>query len=101
MDAARRVAANGKNARVRTIQCTRQFRYSVSMRIRPLASSALLVSLLPITAAQFDGERWWTHVKFLADDNMQGRGTGTQGYMDAARYVAAEFERAGLTGAGT
>ena len=71
------------------------------MRIRPLLTSALLLSLLPVTAAQFDGERWWTHVKYLADDNMQGRGTGTQGYLDAARYVAAEFERAGLTGAGT
>jgi Zn-dependent M28 family amino/carboxypeptidase len=63
-----------------------------------------LCILLPITAAtvhEFDGKRWWTHVSYLADDNMQGRETGSAGYLDAARYVAAEFERAGLTPAGT
>jgi Zn-dependent M28 family amino/carboxypeptidase len=70
------------------------------MRTRPL-TTLLLLSLVPITAAQYDGQRWWTHVKYLADDDMQGRDTGSPGYMDAARYVAAEFERAGLTGAGT
>ncbi len=67
--------------------------------------SLTLVLLLPITAAEvsrpFDGQRWWTHVRYLADDNMQGRETGSAGYMDAARYVAAEFERAGMAPAGT
>lgn len=50
---------------------------------------------------QFDGTRWWTHVRYLADDDMQGRDTGSQGYFEAAQYVAAEFERAGLAPAGT
>jgi Zn-dependent M28 family amino/carboxypeptidase len=70
------------------------------MRFR-LAALALLVSLAGFAAKQFDGERWWAHVQYLADDNMQGRGTGTAGYLKAAQFVAAEFERAGLTAAGT
>jgi Zn-dependent M28 family amino/carboxypeptidase len=62
-----------------------------------------LCLLLPVTAAikPFDGQRWWTHMSYLADDDMQGRETGSPGYFDAARYVAAEFERAGLDRAGT
>jgi hypothetical protein len=61
--------------------------------------------LVPLAAAPvlrpFDGQRWWTHVKYLADDDMQGRDTGSKGYLEAAAYVAAEFERAGLGPAGT
>jgi hypothetical protein len=68
---------------------------------RTTPAIALLLSLFPVTAAREDGERWWSHVKYLADDRMQGRETGSAGYMDAARYVAAEFERAGLAPAGT
>ncbi len=36
------------------------------------------------------------HVKFLADDLLEGRGTGTRGGMLAARYIAAQFEAIGL-----
>jgi hypothetical protein len=76
--------------------------YSVLMHpIRTTPAIAVLLALFPVTAAEYDGTRWWSHVKYLADDSMQGRGTGTAGYMDAARYVAAEFERAGLEPAGT
>jgi Peptidase family M28 len=62
--------------------------------------AALSLFLVIGFAAEFDGERWWSHVKFLADDRMEGRETGSRGYMEAARYVAAEFERAGLAPAG-
>lgn len=41
------------------------------------------------------------HVKFLADDLLEGRGTGTRGFDLAARYVAAQFEAMGLEPAGT
>ncbi|MHB9065996.1 MAG: M28 family metallopeptidase [Pirellulaceae bacterium] len=41
------------------------------------------------------------HVRFLADDLLEGRGTGTRGYQVAAKYVAAHFEALGLTPAGT
>lgn len=40
------------------------------------------------------------HMRFLADDQLQGRGTGTPGYDMAALYVAAQFEALGLEPAG-
>ncbi len=48
-----------------------------------------------------DQTRWWDHVKTLADDSLEGRQTGTEGYRKAASYVAEQFERAGLKPAGT
>ncbi len=47
------------------------------------------------------GERWWAHVTQLATDKMQGRGTGTEGYRNAAQYVVDEFQGLGLQPAGT
>jgi len=41
------------------------------------------------------------HMKFLADDLLEGRGTGTRGFDLAARYVAAQFDLMGLEPAGT
>jgi hypothetical protein len=40
------------------------------------------------------------HMNYLADDLLEGRGTGTRGYMLAAKYVAAQFEEMGLKPAG-
>jgi Zn-dependent M28 family amino/carboxypeptidase len=40
------------------------------------------------------------HMNYLADDLLEGRGTGTRGYMLAAKYVAAQFEEIGLKPAG-
>lgn len=40
------------------------------------------------------------HVAFLADDLLEGRGTGTRGHEVAAHYVAAQFARLGLKPAG-
>lgn len=37
------------------------------------------------------------HVEFLADDSLRGRDTGSEGYQQAADYVAQEFSRIGLT----
>ncbi len=33
----------------------------------------------PPTQNHFDGKTWWEHVKVLADDNMEGRETGSDG----------------------
>src|SRR5262245_16061667 len=41
------------------------------------------------------------HVKFLADDLLEGRGTGTRGFDLAAKYIAAQFEAMGLDPGGT
>jgi len=40
------------------------------------------------------------HMNFLADDLLEGRGTGTRGHEIAAKYVATQFEAAGLEPAG-
>jgi Peptidase family M28 len=40
------------------------------------------------------------HVKFLADDLLEGRGPGTRGHDLAAKYVTAQFEAMGLEPAG-
>ena len=37
------------------------------------------------------------HVEFLADDALEGRGTGTRGYELAAKYVRSQFQAEGLT----
>ncbi|MBZ5590906.1 MAG: M28 family peptidase [Acidobacteriia bacterium] len=50
--------------------------------------------------AQPDGQRWWGHVRYLADDKLEGRLPGSEGYRRAAIYVAGEFERAGLKAGG-
>jgi hypothetical protein len=59
---------------------------------------------LLLTAAtdfEAEGKRWWSHIEFLASDDLQGRNTGSEGHLKAARYIAGEFERAGLKPAGT
>jgi peptidase M28-like protein len=40
------------------------------------------------------------HMEFLADDLLEGRGTGTRGFQLAAKYVRAQFEEMGLKPAG-
>src|SRR4030095_1673581 len=40
------------------------------------------------------------HIKFLADDLLEGRGTGARGGELAAKYIAAQLEALGLKGAG-
>jgi Zn-dependent M28 family amino/carboxypeptidase len=40
------------------------------------------------------------HIKFLADDLLEGRGTGARGGELAAKYIAAQLEAVGAKGAG-
>jgi peptidase M28-like protein len=42
------------------------------------------------------GKAWWKHVDYLASDKLEGRNVGSQGYEQAAAYVATQFENAGL-----
>ena len=39
-------------------------------------------------------------IRFLSDDALEGRGTGTRGYDIAAKYMASQFESLGLQSAG-
>jgi len=67
------------------------------------ASLFLAVSALsqPAEPAHFDGKTWWDYVKVLADDNMEGRETGSAGLRRAQAYIVDQLKRAGLQPAGT
>ncbi|MCU0648253.1 MAG: M28 family peptidase [Gemmatimonadaceae bacterium] len=69
---------------------------------RHLPPIAALIAAAMITPhlAHAQAERWWQHVKVLADDSLKGRDTGSPGYYSAARYVASQFKAAGLQPAG-
>ena len=62
---------------------------------------ALSLSAQQPSASHFDGNSWWTHVKFLADDSLEGRDTGSEGLKKAETYAVDQFKKAGLEPAGT
>src|SRR5262245_39337928 len=62
-----------------------------------LAASASLHAVPDWTAL---GNAWWAHIQYLADDKLEGRGTGTEGFAKAAAYVTDQFEKTGLQPAG-
>jgi hypothetical protein len=70
------------------------------MKIRAGAALLLLSLSLAATEPNDATRRWWRYVTALANDGMEGRDTGSPAYQRAARYVATEFERAGLQPAG-
>jgi Zn-dependent M28 family amino/carboxypeptidase len=49
----------------------------------------------------FDGKTWWDYVKVLADDNMEGRETGSAGLRRAEAYIVDQLKQAGVQPAGT
>ncbi len=53
-----------------------------------------------VAASTIDENALRAHIKFLADDMLEGRGTGARGGELAAKYIAAQFEALGLKGAG-
>lgn len=64
------------------------------------ATSALATSLLA-APAHFDGKTWWKHVQVLADDNMEGRETGSPGLRRAEAYIVDQLKKDGLEPAGS
>jgi hypothetical protein len=76
-----------------------------------LMKRCALILLLSITtaaqnssvpaAAPFDGKSWWNYVKVLADDNMEGRETGSEGLRKAAAYIVEQLKNDGLEPAGS
>src|SRR5580658_8024160 len=60
----------------------------------------ILCSTLFATEPNDATRRWWSHVQALANDGLEGRDTGSEGYRKAAQYVVTQFERAGLSAAG-
>jgi Zn-dependent M28 family amino/carboxypeptidase len=73
---------------------------------KPLIALLIVVSALTAfaasktTAPSFDPEKIRAHVKYLASDELEGRGTGQKGGDLAAEYIAAQFQSYGLKPAG-
>jgi Zn-dependent M28 family amino/carboxypeptidase len=51
-------------------------------------------------SSMFSEAAFRARVKFLSDDMLEGRGTGSRGGEIASKYIASEFEKMGLKGAG-
>jgi Zn-dependent M28 family amino/carboxypeptidase len=56
----------------------------------------LVIFLAASAAAQIAPERIAAHIRFLGDDVIEGRETGTRGFEVAAQYVVAQFAAAGV-----
>ena len=52
------------------------------------------------SAADINGDRIAAHTKYLASDELQGRGPGTEGETLATEYIAEQFALAGAEPAG-
>jgi len=53
-----------------------------------------------VSQSHFDGKSWWDYVKFLADDRLEGRETGSEGLRQAESYVVEQLRKSGLEPAG-
>ncbi len=74
-----------------------------SKRLFPFVLFALITGLSaePSAPTHFDGTTWWNHVKVLADDNTEGRETGSRGERKAQEYAVKILKDAGLEPAGS
>ena len=73
------------------------------MRIKSytiLLTLLLAISAAAQTASHFDGQSWWNHIKFLADDKLEGRDTGSRGEREAQKYAVEQLKNAGAEPAG-
>ena len=63
-------------------------------------SSGSIAQRRPAVPAPINEDFLRAHIKFLSDDQLEGRGTGAPGGELAAKYIAAQMEEMGLKGAG-
>lgn len=66
------------------------------MRFRRFGALLVSIACSSLVLVAADADRWWSHIKFLADDALEGRDTGSAGHRKAAEYIASGFQRAGL-----
>jgi Zn-dependent M28 family amino/carboxypeptidase len=68
-----------------------------------IAGLGIALAAFAQQAAQnhFDGKTWWDYVKVIADDNMEGRETGSEGLKRAEAYVVEQLKQSGVELAGT
>ena len=64
--------------------------------MRQIALSLLFVLMLPGGLRSQTVDRFKSHAEYLASDELEGRGTGSEGIRLAADYIARQFESIGL-----
>jgi Zn-dependent M28 family amino/carboxypeptidase len=69
--------------------------------MRILLIATLLLFGASVAAQEIELDRLKSHVYFLADDKMKGRGTGSKQTEKAAKYIRKEFNKYGLAPLGT
>ena len=72
-----------------------------SLTVSLLAALGVVAVAQQSAVTHFDGNSWWSHVKFLADDSLEGRDTGSEGLRKAQAYAVEQFKKAGLEPAGS
>src|SRR6478672_8171222 len=73
----------------------------IALVILSIATAVVAQRTTRTTASsQISEVRLRAHIKFLSDDRLEGRGTGSRGGELAALYIAEQFEAMGLKGAG-
>lgn len=88
-------------------------RFLVNLSLLAMASSSVLAGAAadnaappaalaaPAAALSPAAAQWWADIAAIANDGMEGRLTGSAGYMRAAEYVISRFKAEGLKPAGT
>jgi Zn-dependent M28 family amino/carboxypeptidase len=69
--------------------------------LTPLLTLSLMLPVAAQTPSDFDGQTWWNHVKFLADDKLEGRDTGSRGEREAQKYAVEQLKHQDAEPAGT
>lgn len=65
-------------------------------QIKSLLFALLTVMVLPLPAQQADIDTLMKHIQRLSSEEFAGRMAGTEGYMNAARYVSRALQRYGV-----
>src|SRR5574341_319129 len=67
------------------------------IRVHSRSLAALVTLALGILGAvEVDPQKYLAHVKYLASEDLKGRGSGTPGLDKAAEYIARQFRALGL-----
>ena len=86
---------------VRLEEARRDFaRYTVAMFLRLFLAASTLASLAGAQDLHPSGNSIRAHVKYLASDELEGRGVGTNGEKLATNYLASQLQTEGLKPAG-
>src|SRR5712692_4199756 len=71
-----------------------------SLSGEPALAGSVPAEVSDATLAAIRPEAIRADMQFLADDLLEGRGTGTRGHLLAAQFIASQFESMGLAPAG-